>query len=96
MSRNKVVSLTLDQAEKIIIEPYITEKTFNLIEMDNKLTFIVTEKATKKQIAEALLVLYESEATEVNTLRTIRGKKAVVKFMAAEGARDLATRLGLV
>jgi hypothetical protein len=42
------------------------------------------------------LVLYESEATEVNTLRTIRGKKAVVKFMAAEGARDLATRLGLV
>jgi hypothetical protein len=29
MSRNKVVSLTLDQAEKIIIEPYITEKTFN-------------------------------------------------------------------
>jgi large subunit ribosomal protein L23 len=96
MSSNKVESLTLNQAENIIIEPYITEKTFNLIEKENKLTFVVAEKATKKQIAEALLLLYESEATEVNTLRTIRGKKAIVKFMAAEGARDLATKLGLV
>lgn len=96
MSAEKVGSLTLNQAENIIIEPYITEKTFNLIEKENKLTFIVAEKATKKQIAEALLLLYESEAKEVNTLRTIRGKKSVVKFMAAEGARDLATRLGLV
>jgi large subunit ribosomal protein L23 len=96
MSAEKVGSLTLNQAENIIIEPYITEKTFNLIEKENKLTFIVAEKATKKQIAEALLLLYESEAKEVNTLRTIRGKKSVVKFMAAEGARDLATKLGLV
>jgi large subunit ribosomal protein L23 len=96
MSSDKVGSLTLNQAENIIIEPYITEKTFNLIEKENKLTFIVAEKATKKQIAEALLLLYESEAKEVNTLRTIRGKKSVVKFMAVEGARDLATKLGLV
>ena len=96
MSADKVGSLTLHQAENIIIEPYITEKTFNLIEKENKLTFVVAEKATKKQIAEALLLLYESEAKEVNTLRTIRGKKSVVKFMAAEGARDLATKLGLV
>lgn len=96
MSAEKVGSLTLNQAENIIFEPYITEKTFNLIEKENKLTFIVAEKATKKQIAEALLLLYESEAKEVNTLRTIRGKKSVVKFMAAEGARDLATKLGLV
>lgn len=96
MSADKVGSLTLNQAENIIIEPYITEKTFNLIEKENKLTFVVAEKATKKQIAEALLLLYESEAKEINTLRTIRGKKSVVKFMAVEGARDLATKLGLV
>src|SRR5690348_18496675 len=96
MSADKVGSLTLHQAENIIIEPYITEKTFNLIEKENKLTFVVAEKATKKRIAEALLLLYESEAKEVNTLRTIRGKKSVVKFMAEEGARDLATKLDLV
>jgi len=96
MSTKNNESLSLDQAEKVIIEPYITEKTFNLIEKENKLTFVVAEKSTKKQIAEALLILYESKAAEVNTLRTIQGKKAVVKFIAAEGARDLATKLGLV
>ncbi|HET7390441.1 MAG TPA: 50S ribosomal protein L23 [Nitrososphaeraceae archaeon] len=96
MSTKNNESFSLDQAEKVIIEPYITEKTFNLIEKENKLTFVVAEKSTKKQIAEALLVLYESKAAEVNTLRTIQGKKAVVKFIAAEGARDLATKLGLV
>jgi large subunit ribosomal protein L23 len=96
MSTKNNESLSLDQAEKVIIEPYITEKTFNLIEKENKLTFVVAEKSTKKQIAEALLVLYESKAAKVNTLRTVQGKKAVVKFIAAEGARDLATKLGLV
>lgn len=96
MSTKNNESLSLDQAEKVIIKPYITEKTFNLIEKENKLTFVVAEKSTKKQIAEALLVLYESKATEVNTLRTVQGKKAVVKFIAVEGARDLATKLGLV
>jgi large subunit ribosomal protein L23 len=96
MSAKNNESFSLDQAEKVIIEPYITEKTFNLIEKENKLTFVVADKSTKKQIVEALLVLYESKAAEVNTLRTVQGKKAVVKFMAAEGARDLATKLGLV
>jgi large subunit ribosomal protein L23 len=96
MSTKNNEALSLDQAEKVIIKPYITEKTFNLIEKENKLTFVVAEKSTKKQIVDALLVLYESKATEVNTLRTVQGKKAVVKFIAAEGARDLATKLGLV
>jgi large subunit ribosomal protein L23 len=96
MSTENNESLSLDKAEKVIIEPYITEKTFNLIEKENKLTFVVAEKSTKKQIAEALSVLYESKAAEVNTLRAVQGKKAVVKFIAAEGARDLATKLGLV
>jgi large subunit ribosomal protein L23 len=96
MSTKNNESFSLDQAEKVIIEPYITEKTFNLIEKENKLTFVVAEKSTKKQIAEALSVLYESKAAEVNTLRAVQGKKAVVKFIAAEGARDLATKLGLV
>lgn len=96
MSNNKVKSLALEQAGEIIKEPYITEKTFNMIENENKLTFIVAERATKRQISEALLILYESEVSQVNTARTVQGKKAIVKFLAAEGARELATKLGLV
>jgi large subunit ribosomal protein L23 len=76
--------------------PYVTEKTFNQIERENKLAFIVAEKATKKQIINAILILYEADIAEVNTTRTIRGKKAFVKFKAPDGARDLATKLALV
>lgn len=90
------VTLSAEQAAEMIKEPYITEKTFNMIERENKLTFIVADKANKRDIADSLQSLYASDVTDVNTFRTVRGKKAVVKFGAPEGARDLATKLGLV
>lgn len=90
------VTLSPDLAAEMIREPYITEKTFNMIERENKLSFIVADKANKKIIANSLQSLYGSDVTDVNTFRTVRGKKAIVKFEAPEGARDLATKLGLV
>jgi large subunit ribosomal protein L23 len=89
-------NMTSEQAATMILAPYVTEKTFNQIEKENKLAFIVTEKATKKQIIEAINMLYEADIEEVNTTRTIRGKKAFVKFKTPDGARDLATKLALV
>ena len=89
-------SMSIDRASSIILKPYITEKTFNLIEKENKLTFIVAEKARKNQILEALQILYESEASKVTTARTIQGKKAFITFKSDEGARELATKMGLV
>jgi len=89
-------SMSLEAASSILIKPYITEKTFNLIEKENKLTFIVDEKASKDQIVKALQILYESQASEVNTARTIQGKKAFIKIKTPEGARELATKMGLV
>jgi len=89
-------NMTSEQAATLIVAPYVTEKTFNQIEKENKLAFIVTEKATKKQIIDAINILYEADIDEVNTTRTIRGKKAFVKFKTPEGARDLATKLALV
>lgn len=91
-----ISGMTAEEATALIIAPYVTEKTFNQIEKENKLAFIVTERASKKEIMEAILILYEAEAIEVNTTRTIRGKKAFVRFKAPEGARELATKLGLV
>jgi large subunit ribosomal protein L23 len=88
--------MSVEQARSLIIKPYITEKTFNMIERENTLTFIVAERATKNQIKEALAMLYESQVIEVNTSRTSQGKKAHMKFKELEGARNLATTLGLV
>ncbi len=88
--------MNAEQASKLILQPYITEKTFALIEKENKIVFIVHDTADKNNIKEALKVLYDVEADAVNTARTIYGKKAFVKIKADGGARDLATKLGLV
>lgn len=88
--------MTAEHASKLIVSPYVTEKTFTQVEKENKLAFIVSETASKKEIIDAIQILYEAEAAEVNTARTIRGKKAFVRFKAPEGARELATKLGLV
>lgn len=88
--------MSAKKATTIILAPYVTEKTFNQIERENKLSFMVSERASKREIIDAILILYEAEAEEVNTARTIQGKKAFVTFKAPEGARELATKLGLV
>ena len=88
--------LEVKQALKIILNPYVTEKTFELIEKENKLVFIVDDNSSKKSIAEAILILYEVDVESVNTVRTISGKKAYVKLAADSSASDLASKLGLV
>jgi large subunit ribosomal protein L23 len=88
--------MSAEKAMTIILAPYVTEKTFNQIERENKLSFMVSEHASKPEIIQAIRILYEAETVEVNTARTIQGKKAFVTFKAPEGARNLATKLGLV
>ena len=94
--RQKANALSTEKANSTFVQPYVTEKTFNAIEKENKLTFIVSEKSTKREIIEALKLVYEADAIEANTTKTIQGKKAIIKFRTEGGARELATRLGLV
>ncbi len=88
--------MNAEQASKLILHPYMTEKTFVLIEKENRIVFIVHDMADKKSIKEAIKILYDAEAREVNTARTIYGKKAFVRLKSDGGARELATKLGLV
>jgi len=88
--------MNIDQANQIILKPYITEKTFAMIENEKKICFIVERQASKPQIVEAVNTLYNQKAVNVNTARTIYGKKAFVQFETAEKARDLATKIGML
>jgi len=88
--------LRLEDAQKLILRPYVTEKTFDRIERENKLCFIVEDKATKGQIARAVEALYEVKVGSVNTARTAYGKKAFVTLSPDSSATELATKLGLV
>jgi large subunit ribosomal protein L23 len=88
--------LRLEDAQKIIFRPYITERTFDQIARENKLCFMVDNKASKTQIASAVEALYEVKVRAVNTMRAINGKKAYVRLVPEDSATDLATKLGLV
>jgi len=88
--------MNVDQAMKIIIKPYITEKTFALVENESKICFIVERSASKPEIAEAIKTLYKENVTNVNTARTIYGKKAFVQFENTDKARDLAGKIGML
>jgi len=81
---------------KIILYPYVTEKTFDLIEKENKLVFIVDRNADKSKIKKAVETLYSVKVEKVNVLNTVKGKKAYVKLAKEYSAADLAAKLGLV
>jgi large subunit ribosomal protein L23 len=88
--------MNLEQAMKVIIKPYVTEKTFAMVENESKVCFIVEKSASKPEIVQAVEKLYNEKAVNVNTARTIYGKKAFVKFESTEKARDLATKIGML
>ncbi len=84
---------------KIIIRPVISEKSYNLIEVEDQYTFEVDRRANKNQIKAAVEEAFDVRVQRVNTVnvkskpkrqglssgRTSSWKKAVVKL--AEGER---------
>lgn len=80
----------------VIIRMMITERASEIVESENRLTFIVNRKATKGQVREAVEALYEVKVIKVNTMITPDGKKkAIVKLSPEYNAADLAVKLGL-
>ena len=47
-------------------------------------------------IQEAIKTLYNENSINIDTARTIYGKKAFVKFESTDKARDLATKIGML
>ena len=54
-------------AYSIIIKPHVTEKTMNLIDLNNEITFVVRRTANKGQIKRAFEELYGEKVAKVNT-----------------------------
>jgi large subunit ribosomal protein L23 len=88
--------MNIEEAIHIILKPYVTEKTFSLVENENRICFLVKEESSKPKIMEAVKILYNEAPVGVNICRTVYGKKAFVKFESVEKARDLATKIGML
>ena len=84
------------EPHSIIIQPVMSEAAFELLERENKLTFIVNRTANKHLIKWAVKKLYNVSVEKVNTLILPDGrKKAYVRLSPDSNAADVATKLNI-
>lgn len=77
--------------------PLMTEKAINLIEKENKIAFIATEKATKSDIKKLVEKLYKVKVEKINVVNDMKGRKKVsVKLDKKYKAEELAAKLGVI
>lgn len=77
--------------------PHLAEKSMNMVEMDNKLVFMVDRRARKEEIKKAIEKGFNVKVESVNVLITQKGvKKAYAKLDASSDAVDIASRLGML
>ncbi len=87
----------LNDPWKILMYPQLAEKSMNLVEVENKLVFIVNLSATKKEIREAVKKNFNVRVIGISTMITMKGqKKAFVKLHEDDSAADIASRLGML
>lgn len=79
----------------ILLHPYVTEKTLNLMENHNALMFVVKEGATKPQIKSAFEELFEVKVERINVKHSRFGKQAIIKLTKDYSAEDVGMRIGI-
>jgi len=93
-STNKVNSF---DPYAILKHPLSTEKSIRQVEFDNKLIFIVDNKATKAQVKKAVEILFKVKVLKVNIQNSITGKKkAYIKIGKEHLASDIGADLGMI
>ena len=82
---------------KVLRFPHLAEKSMNMVEFENKLTFIVDRRSTKKDIKQAVEKLFDVKVMRVQTEITPKGvKKVYAKLSPRDSASEIASRLGMV
>lgn len=82
---------------EIIQYPLMTEKVMKEIENENKVSFVVSRRSTKKTIKCAVTELYGIEIKKINTLISTKGNKvAIILLKEEKAAESLATKLGML
>jgi large subunit ribosomal protein L23 len=79
----------------VLLHPYVTEKTLNMMERENSLLFIVREDASKDQIKWAFENLYEVKVERVNVRHSRFGKQAIIRLTKDFSAGDIGMRMGV-
>jgi len=78
------------------LKPLATEKAIMKVEIENVITFMVDEKATKAEIKKEIESLFKVKVNKVRTSVRNNQKLAYVQLNKKNLAIDLATKLGLM
>ena len=82
---------------QVLHYPHLAEKSMNMVELENKLIFVVRRNAKKEQVKEAVEKGFGVKVLAVNIMITRKGhKKAYIKLAPGYSAADIATRLGMI
>ncbi len=80
---------------RIILHAYVTEKSMDEMERQNKLEFVVDHRANRAEIRRAVEETYHCKVAKVTTKSVIAGKIATVRFAKGFSAEDIGSRAGV-
>ncbi len=82
---------------KVLLYPHMAEKSMSLVDLQNKLVFVVRRDASKPEIKASFEKLFSVKVQSVQTETAMQGqKKAFIKLHPDNSAADIATRLGIL
>ena len=80
---------------RILLHAYVTEKSMDEMERQNKLEFVVDRRASRAEIRRAVEEVYQCKVAAVNTKIVRVGKNATVRFAPPFSAEDIGSRAGV-
>ena len=80
---------------RILLHAYVTEKSMDEMERQNKLEFVVDRRANRAEIRRAVESTYQCKVQKI-TVKIVRsGKIATVRFTKDFSAEDIGGRAGV-
>lgn len=80
-----------------LLYPITTEKAVGMIELENKLIFVVDKSSTKKEIKDEVEKQFSVKVEKVSTHITPKGqKRAFIRLKKGFKADDLAAKLKII
>ena len=80
---------------RILLHAYVTEKSMDEMERQNKLEFVVDRRANRAEIRRAVENTYQCKVEKI-TVKIVRtGKIATVRFTKDFSAEDIGGRAGV-
>ncbi len=87
--------MTPSLRHRIILHAYVTEKSMDEMERQNKLEFVVDHRATRAQVKSAVEGLYQCKVQKITTKIVRSGKIATVRLAKEFSAEDIGSRAGV-